>query len=334
MKFKGIKIRKSANGVSWFARFRKNGKQYFISDKTQLGCYNKVKELITNFEKYSQIQTITLREWYYKWLEMYKSDVRQSTIADYKASFGHLKSILDEPIAKLTPIVLNEHFKTIPFERRRQKVYEMLNDVFKRAVANDIIKKNPLDAVLKPKHQKKSGESLSEIDEKILESYFKQHELDMFLICLYQGLRKSEMLALEITDVDFENKNLTINKSLDVYNRIGETKNNSSIRVIPLFDRSIEILKKYQGTEGRIFNFTQKQCQSAFVKAMSDCKFETKYTIHSLRHTFVTRCQEANVPIHIIQKWVGHVLGSKVTQDVYTHTRTGAELLYYNIINK
>ena len=51
-----------------------------------------------------------------------------------------------------------------------------------------------------------------------------------------------------------------------------------------------------------------------------------KYIPHSLRHTFITKCPEAGVPLHIIQKCVGHTIGSKVRDSVYTHTRELAEL--------
>lgn len=58
-----------------------------------------------------------------------------------------------------------------------------------------------------------------------------------------------------------------------------------------------------------------------------------KYTLHSLRHTFITKCQEAGVPLHIIQRWVGHTIGSNVTNSVYTHSRELAELENIEKIN-
>ena len=54
-------------------------------------------------------------------------------------------------------------------------------------------------------------------------------------------------------------------------------------------------------------------------------------TMHSLRHTFVTRCQEKNVQLYILQNWIGHAQGSAVTTRVYTHKQKDAEL---DAINK
>ena len=54
-------------------------------------------------------------------------------------------------------------------------------------------------------------------------------------------------------------------------------------------------------------------------------RLNTKYKItdsihtHVLRHTFVTRCQENGIPLIVIQSLVGHVEGSTLTNDTYTH---------------
>ena len=58
------------------------------------------------------------------------------------------------------------------------------------------------------------------------------------------------------------------------------------------------------------------------------------YTIKTLRFTFITKCQEANIPEHIIQKWVGHEIGSQVTKKVYTKVRQQAEVENIKIYNQ
>ena len=197
---------------------------------------------------------------------------------------------------------------------------------------NDFIIKNPMTVVEKPKHHKTNGNALSNEDEKRLEIIFKQNGYDIFLICLYQGLRRGEALALTRDDIDFENKTLRINKSFNYFNELDTTKNRHSVRTMPLFEKTIAILESYRNTQGRLFNISQQVIEKRFNKCIVD--FKTKYTIHSLRHTFITRCQEAQIPLHIIQKWVGHVAGSSVTNSVYTHARNDAEVENIKILNK
>jgi len=39
---------------------------------------------------------------------------------------------------------------------------------------------------------------------------------------------------------------------------------------------------------------------------------------HTLRHTFITRCQEKSIALVVIQAMVGHIEGSSITSDTYT----------------
>lgn len=155
----------------------------------------------------------------------------------------------------------------------------------------------------------------------------------MFLICLYQGLRRGEVLALTAEDIDFEKKTITINKAINQHNELDTTKNTQSIRIIPLFENTSEILNKYKNTTGRIFTNHYNHYNKIWLKLMHEHFPGKTYKIHSLRHTFITKCQEANVPLHIIQKWVGHSPGSAVTSRVYTHARDAEEQKNIDVLN-
>ncbi len=339
MKFRGISILKRPNCKTWYARYRKNGKQIYISAKTQQDCYNKLKialkqkakseakELIQAEElKQNKAKQIKFIEWFNKWLELYKMNVKESTKRDYKATFNYLTRLYNIEINKITALDIIEILNKVTFERRKQKVYELLKDIFKKAKINKLVEDNPLETIEKPKHKKVNGLAFSNEDEKKLIEILNNKKLDIFLVSLYQGLRRGEALALNINDFDFEKKTLTINKSLNFKNEIDETKNIYSNRVMPLFENTIRIVEKYKNKQGRIFNYSQKQSAEIFKKIIEANFQQKKYTPHSLRHTFITKCQEANIPLHIIQKWVGHNIGSKVTNQVYTHTRELAEL--------
>lgn len=339
MKYQGISVIKHKTCNTWYARYRMNGKQFYVCAKTQKECYNKLKialkqkrqqELKTIHEP-QQGNQITFIEWYNKWLELYKQDVKQTTKIQYEVCIKHLQEILNKPLNKITGINFIEQLNKISGERMKQKVYELANSVFEKAVANDIINKNPLVNVDKPKHKRINGKALTSEDEKQFEKILIANNADIFLICLYQGLRRSEALALTGKDIDLKNKLLTINKSLNQNNKIDTTKNIYSNRVMPIFDKAIPILKKYAEIQTRIFPYTQKSCEKLFNELIS--QLNNTYKIHSLRHTFITRCQECNIPLHIIQKWVGHSIGSNVTSQVYTHTRELAELENIDKIN-
>ena len=331
MKYRGITIIKNTKCNTWSARPTINGKQIYLSAKTQQECYTKLKAVLNkqqkaeakNTIKTKNKKTLTLIEWFEKWKSLYKSEVRQTTISDYNSSFKHLKQIQNIPIDKITSIQIQEEINKINGSSAKQKNYELLKMIFEKATNNELIMRNPMITIDKPKYKRINGNALTNEDEKQLEQLLKQNNDDYFLVCLYQGLRRGECLALTINDIDFNNKTITINKSVNVNDKIDKTKKYYSIRIIPLFEQTEKILTKYKNITGRIFPFTIKKVQNKF-KEYSD-KFSMRYTIHSLRHTFITKCQEQNIPLHIIQKWVGHVKGSNITQNVYTHARQEIE---------
>lgn len=291
-----------------------------------------MKKLVKSKPTETQQSSITFFEWYQKWKTLYKINVKESTEKEYEVAMKHLAKFQNVDISKITSIELLELFNAIPGERARQKTYEFARMVFEKAFLNEIIKKNPMMIIDKPKHLKVNGNALSNEDEQKIEKMFIEDKADSFLIGLYQGLRKGEILALKIDDVNFEEKTLTIDESLNFKNQLDTTKNETSKRIMPLFDKTAEVLKKYKNISGRLFPFANQTFDRMFDK-YSEC-FKTRYTIHSLRHTFITRCQECGVPLHIIQKWVGHKKGSLVTLNVYTHTRDSAELENINILNE
>lgn len=127
-------------------------------------------------------------------------------------------------------------------------------------------------------------------------------------------MRIGEGLTLYKKDIDFENKIITIEEK---ENEKLYVKTKQSNRKIPMFYKSYEILLKYKNNN-KIFNFTRQPIDDELnrIKKIMNIK---ELTPKSLRHTFITRMNEKNIPEHILQKWVGHEIGSKMTKMVYTH---------------
>lgn len=338
LKYKGIKVHKNIYSNSYYARFRKNGKQHFVSAKTKKLCYERLKDKYIQVEKEEKFNnnSITFIDWYYKWLDLYKlNKVKQATVEDYEKSLKYIPDHFKESKLVLISvedvlIVLN----LIERPRTRQKVFELLSMMFDKAEKHDIISKNIMLRVDKPKHEKQNSQPLTkEQQEDFIFACNSVLHGDYFLVCLYQGLRKGEALAITREDVDFKNKTLRINKSINKNNCFDTTKNKQSNRIMPLFDKTIQVLLKYQNISGekRIFNFSPKIQRKALNKINEKLSFHIK--TKDLRTTFITRCQENNIPEFIIQSWVGHKIGSKVTSSVYTKHNPEIDFKYINIFN-
>ena len=67
MKIQGITIHKNKKCNTWFTRYRKDGKQYYISAKTQKECYNLLKEQLNIIKKERKGKAeYTFDSWYQK----------------------------------------------------------------------------------------------------------------------------------------------------------------------------------------------------------------------------------------------------------------------------
>lgn len=332
MKYKGITVIKVKGKNSWRAKYRKNGKQFSVNDKTQIGCYKKLKEAIDGSKQY--LKNVKLIDWCTEWLRIYKTpNVRKSTLNGIQLLIkNYFKGdIFNSPINKIKPIQVEEYINSIGYERVKQNVYIYLKEIFNKAITNKLIDSNPLADTKKPKHIKQQKRALTIEEQKAFEDYCLQDkERYIYLICLWQGLRLGELRALQIEDFDFDKDTLTINKSI---NDTGEnlTKNEYSNRVMPLFHKTKQIVQELEHKPGkRIFTRSKDYISRKLKEILKTLNIED-ITMHSLRHTFITRMQEDNVQLYILQSWVGHAQGSEVTTKVYTHKQDDIEK---NIINK
>lgn len=156
------------------------------------------------------------------------------------------------------------------------------------------------------------------------------------LIALYAGLRIGEICALEWEDEDFLDAIIRVrhtvsrvpdnssssNKSKLV---IDKPKTASSVRTVPMCSALYEILKEYSCRHK--YRYIVSNC-SGFVSPRT---FEYRYheilkrsgvkqiNFHALRHTFATRCIEADVDIKSLSEILGHSNVS-ITLSTYVHS--------------
>lgn len=336
MRIKGITIFRNKNCSTWYTRYRKDGKQYYISGKTQQEVANKLKEKL-EIKKNTKTTGITFFEWYEKWLNLYKiGKVKEATLADYKSVIKNIpKNLLDKDIKsiKLEDIIIL--LNSISAERQKQKVYELLKAIFDKAENHKIIKDNIMKLIDKPKHKKSKGIALNLEQQKLfIEKCNTNRFGNLYKLILFQGLRIGEALGLTSDNINLNNLTITINKTINQENQFDTTKNEQSNRCIPIFKPSINIVKNLKvDNNTRLFPYSYRIVHREFKNILKNTKLSNDLSIHDLRHTFITNCQNENIPEHIIQSWVGHQIGSCVTKNVYTHITDDANLFNINKLN-
>lgn len=329
MKYRNITIFKNPKASTWYARFRFQGKQYYVSGKTKMETYNKLKKEINTKSKTSKLLEnkiiYTFKEWYKIWFDTFKKgNVKETTIKSYNSLLHNIDGkFYNLKIDTINSVLIKQQLENTYGTRQQQKLYEFLKDIFERAVEQKLIDDNPVKLLQKPKHNKKETNALTPEQEQAFIYTCKSLNNktgDYFLVTLYQGLRKGEALGLKFNDIDFKNMTLKIDESFSEATDDTSTKNATSNRIMPLLEKTKQILNKYTSTkeDDRIFTLSGNYLQKKFKEILKLSNLPD-FKIHELRHTFITRCQEKNIPEHIIQQWVGHQIGSVITKRVYTH---------------
>ncbi len=136
------------------------------------------------------------------------------------------------------------------------------------------------------------------------------------LLIYYTGVRISEALHLKVEHIDFSEKAVTI-KSLKKRGKV-------HYRQIPLPNEFLKELKTILNeTTGRVWTFSRSTASRFIKKTMSEARISgTKACSRGLRHSFAVNSVMHNVPLTLIQKWMGHA--SITTTAIYLNV-LGAE---------
>lgn len=303
------------------------------------------------------------------WLENYKTTVKPSTFENVRSK-----------VEKMT----EEHFKEMKLKKitvaycqkiviELSKSYvlynhylSVINRIFKYAVLMDVINSNPFDKVIKPKSRQtqRKGNFLTKEELKEFLKLAQITTLSYFhpLVHLmsYTGLRQGEALALKWSDIDFENKKITVNKTavrIKEKQTLQTPKTKNSKRVISIDSATLSILKSWKKDQIKIyfkngkhfegeenFIFTNQRGEWVhihnfiryFKRFIADHKLK-QITPHGLRHTHASLLFSAGVEPKNISDRLGHST-VQITLDLYTHiteeqrTDTVDKLLEYMVI--
>ena len=238
------------------------------------------------------------------------------------------------------------------------KVYTILKGLFKMAYLADMIDRNPMDKVERPRPRK------DELKPAEAEAYT-LGEVRAILECLEgeplkwrafihllidTGVRRGEALGIQWEDVDFQDKTVFIHRNLCYTPERGiylDTPKNGHSRVVDLGGDTLELLKQLRGEqpEGAAFVFTQDGSAEPMHPTSPTHyfrKFAQKNGIagfhpHKLRHTFASVAITAGADVASVSEALGHS-DTAVTLRMYTHaneeSRRRASQIFRDAIRK
>ena len=221
------------------------------------------------------------------------------------------------------------------------KVYTILHSFFKMAYLGDMIDRNPMDKVERPKPRKdevkESGPlayTPSEV-QKIVAGLEREPLKWRALVHLLidTGIRRGECCALQWKNIDFATGAVSIRGNLCYTKAKGvylDTPKNSHLRTVYVGERTLALLRQLRVEQAKksisAYVFTQEaspepmhpQSPTRYLK-----KFSVRYGVadlhpHKLRHTFASITITNGADIASVSEALGHS-DKAVTLRMYTH---------------
>lgn len=266
-----------------------------------------------------------------KWREEHFLHLENNTLKQYRPALKEVKGYFkDFKISDIQPCHVNMFINSLIQKKYAYKTAKgrllVLNLVMKYAVMNLYISSNPCQYIKIPKNLPKTKRKAADVaaTNKIINNIDKPFGLFAYFLLL-TGCRRGEALALTPQDVDFENKTVTINKTVEWLGSKPHIKvipkTDAGMREIPLSDKLLELLKPlakqaylFPNAKGELMN--NSQVTRSWDKYIKEIGIET--TPHQLRHSYQTMLFDAGIDIKTAQRWLGHA-DIRTTLEIYTH---------------
>ena len=324
------------------------------------GAYEKVdaktaKPLPLPLQPVSKSEMLFL-DYLNEWVQVHKASIQPATFISYNRMITGRITQYFEPLGlklcEVTPQVLDEFQEKILLEGYTTNTvihyHAIFGKAFKDAVRKDYLETNPMLKVDRPKKNSFRPNFYSKDEVQQLLEVSQDDPLHLcILITAYYGLRRSEVLGLKWSSIDFERKSITINHKVTEQLVNGKyvpvvsdvMKNKTSCRTLPLIPAVEEellkqkekqqlyrkLFKKSYSTEYLDFVCTDQEgklIRPNFVTEHFDWLLR-KYSLprirfHDLRHSCASLMVMNGVSMKQVQEWLGHSTFS-TTADIYAH---------------
>ena len=369
-------------GQQYYAVFRVNGNKtptwFPLGIEPKRGNKRQAEramaELVAKYQKNpNEFNKIDFVEYIKKWLIEVKPQIDIITFDGYKQYVEkHIIPYFEEKHLMLQDISIKDiegyyNFKSVGgrldgkpggLSTRTIKLHSVvLSLVFKKAIYNGLLNKNPCDYAQLPNTKKKKPIAkfyTQEQCKKLLNIINGTPLYDMVYITTIYGLRRSELVGLKWSAVDFVDNTISIQHTVVVSSVVVEkdkTKTQSSARLYPLLPDVKKILLNIKKEQQKYRNvFGNSYVESDYVFTKQDGKrYYPEYPsktlqkqlkqhnlphirFHDLRHTAASLLLVKGWSMKDISDWLGHS-NIGITMNTYSHIDLAHKREMSNMLN-
>lgn len=299
-------MRTYKRGNIWYIDYTYKDKRY----RKRVGKSQKLAELALNDLELKMLKkehlgiqddkTILFEDFSKKYLEHSKVNKAQKS---YILNTGNIKAMMPyfkgKYLVEITPQEI-ERFKA----ERSAKVkpatvnrdIACLKNMLNKAIQWGYLQLNAMKGVSLLKEPPGRLRFLSEDEISVLLRELSPGARNIVLVAMYTGMRKSEILNLNWSNVDLNNKMIIIEK----------TKTNER-RIIPINDKLFILFQELfvQKKNDKIFAENKTNLRRYFTGALKRANIKD-FRFHDLRHTFASYLVMSGANLRVVQQLLGH----------------------------
>lgn len=267
----------------------------------------------------------TFSEWADFWFEHHKNRVSATTQEGYSYTLRNLKSHYGRKLlSEIKAFDIEQYLMKLVRDGRSSSTVAqsrgMLFQIFKMAVANDVLMKNPVAHAEKIRRAPpKPKEAFTADEVRKLMKELPENQIGWSIrLLLATGMRTQELLALEPRHIAKDGSSINVAQAIVMEKgspMIGPTKTHTSLRTIPvpetvrycarnLRDGAEKFIWESKRIEGKPCN--PSYFRNQFKETLESIEGVRVLTPHCCRHTYVTQMLALGVDPKTIQALVGH----------------------------
>lgn len=289
---------------------------------------------------------VKFREWFEKYADrqIWARGTRLSADEALKSA-----TFAEMPIGRITNAHIQEWVKGMTVRGSKKKTglspatidtrYNLLRQAFKQAVRDRVIAEDPTDGVRLPKQRRKEAAMAIPTVEQVREALnFAPEWFRAYVaVCAFAGLRLGEAAGLQLSDVDFLRRTITVRRQLQgANNRTLESSapKHGSERLVYIPPQLAEVLAKHvqdfgvRGDEQWLFgvngNCFNRGTAGHYWRVTREAAGLKEFTLHDLRHFYASALIADGCDVVTVQRALGHSVPS-ITLNTYSHLWPSAE---------
>jgi len=321
----------------------------------------RITELDNSFA--NKVERCTLEVYLKEWVESYcKPRLARNTLNGYQVNIDkHIVPYIGSiPLYKLQPSDISNLYKKLSEKGLSSTsilyVHNVLRKSLNCAVKQRVLTSNVINYVDAPLKAKFKAAVLSSDEISKLLDTTKSTEIYIpVLLAITLGLRRGEILGLKWSDIDWQLKSISIQRTATFYKDefvLSDVKTQNSNRTLLLADSVISELNIHKDKQrifaenfGAGFNSENLVICRADGKPMTSSALNKHYKaaleqaglpnirFHDLRHTNATLMLKQNIPAKIVSSMLGHSTIA-ITLDTYSHVLTDMQKPAVDVIEK